>query len=107
MCQTYKTKAVTLHRFPLDPILREKWRNVLMIRKPISKFMCVCSKHFKAEDYSRGKGLLKLDCHYDFALFPATTNPKMKRLLQGVTPSLNLPDHDVWELKTRKVETFT
>lgn len=50
-CRQYKDKNIAIHSFPKDPKLRNVWKNVLNIEKPISKYMSVCSRHFLETDY--------------------------------------------------------
>ena len=54
-CSTYSTAQTSIHSFPNDPILRQKWKVILKIGKPYSKYMSVCSLHFKDSDYKLGK----------------------------------------------------
>lgn len=53
-CKTYKSKDVSVHLFPSDKQLCTKWKECLKIRKPISKHMAVCCKHFREQDFSIG-----------------------------------------------------
>lgn len=43
------------HIFPLNPKEIKKWKIILKIGKPISKYMFVCSKHFVKDDFFSGK----------------------------------------------------
>ncbi|KAJ8914361.1 hypothetical protein NQ315_011349 [Exocentrus adspersus] len=53
---------------------RKAWEKILLMGKSVTKYMRVCSKHFKSEDYcANGVSLLK---------------PKLRRL---AVPSMNLP----------------
>lgn len=54
-CHSYKDKHISLHYFPKDNYFSKKWANVLKIGKPITKYMQVCSLHFKDVDFHPGK----------------------------------------------------
>ena len=54
-CSNYITDEISLHYFPKDPNLSQKWKDALKIGKPITKFMSVCREHFTENDYILGK----------------------------------------------------
>ncbi|KAJ8976841.1 hypothetical protein NQ317_012965 [Molorchus minor] len=88
-CTNYCTKDVSLHNFPNDSKLCQRWKHILKIGKPISKFMYVCSQHFLACDF-----------------FPVNPHTELKkaRLKKDVVPSQKLPirRHDRPETRTRR-----
>nr|XP_023030507.1 uncharacterized protein LOC111518322 [Leptinotarsa decemlineata] len=73
-CNTYKSRESTLHMFPKQEKLREKWRKALRTQIHITKYMGVCSKHFTKRDF-------------------VIENPetKVRRLRRSAIPSQNLP----------------
>lgn len=71
-CSSYCTADVSLHAFPKDPKLCKIWQNILIIGKPITKYMLVCSLHFTEND------------------FTIATN-KRRRLKKLVLPSQKIP----------------
>ncbi|XP_031327647.1 uncharacterized protein LOC116158918 isoform X2 [Photinus pyralis] len=75
-CSTYCEieNEVSLHKFPDDLNVRKRWKWILRIGKPISKYMLVCSKHFRPEDF-----------------MPVTSTTIKKRLKKGVLPSQHIP----------------
>nr|XP_023012461.1 uncharacterized protein LOC111502578 [Leptinotarsa decemlineata] len=73
-CKNYVSDNVSMHSFPQDTNLAKEWKIKLKISKPITKFMCVCSEHFKADDFTLN-----------------TRNRKLKRLKKGVIPSQKIP----------------
>lgn len=54
-CKNYLTDDVKMHLFPKNESMRKLWKHVLKIGKNITNTMCVCSAHFKKEDYVLGK----------------------------------------------------
>ena len=56
----HKDKGISLHMFPKDPTLKEKWL-FAMNRKGFqpTKSSSVCSVHFKPEDFEVGEKSLK------------------------------------------------
>lgn len=50
-CTTYYSENISMHYFPRDIKLRNKWQVVLRIRKAVSNHMVVCSKHFLQSDF--------------------------------------------------------
>ncbi|KAG5865124.1 hypothetical protein JTB14_007301 [Gonioctena quinquepunctata] len=75
-CNTFKSRESTLHLFPKQEKLREKWRKALRTQMHITKYMGVCSKHFTKRDF-------------------VIENPetKVRRLKRSAIPSQNLPRH--------------
>lgn len=58
-CCTYYGGNVSFHNFPsYNENLKKEWAKVLGIEKEVTKYMLVCSKHFKNEDYFLNKGKL-------------------------------------------------
>jgi hypothetical protein len=52
----------SLHTFPLAKTLREQWKVVLRIGKPITSYMFVCSQHFVDSDFHYSKYICVVEC---------------------------------------------
>ena len=50
-CKSYACKEVSLPYFPKKPQLQKEWQIALKIGKKISKYISVCSLHFKKSDF--------------------------------------------------------
>ena len=46
-----KNNGISLHRFPRDPEMREKWIIAIKREDKISSFSVVCSLHFRPKDF--------------------------------------------------------
>lgn len=47
--------GISFHKFPLDKILKQKWKEALKINKVITPYVLVCTAHFEKKDYFRSK----------------------------------------------------
>ncbi|XP_063933056.1 THAP domain-containing protein 3-like [Zophobas morio] len=76
MCNTYYSKEVSFHKFPMkNKLILLEWVRVLKIGKKVTKNMQVCNKHFRDEDYFFNR---RLHC-------------QAYKLKQNVIPTQNLP----------------
>ncbi|XP_030046207.1 uncharacterized protein LOC115460579 [Microcaecilia unicolor] len=76
---------ITFHRFPSDPVLRQRWLTEIRRENFVpSKFTVLCSKHFREEDMDR-------------------TSMSIVRLRVGAVPSIfDFPSHLCRVKKTQK-----
>ena len=85
----YQAAGTVIHTLPKDPVLAAKWVQAARRGDKVNpKNACVCSIHFKPDDYER-------DLKFEL-LNPGKTimeNP-WRRLTKTAVPSLNIPGRD-------------